>query len=111
MEKNVNITNQIKNNVTNSRDNLPNFVSIINIKFLNKMENNNKIYQFKTNINCGGCIATVTPFLNEIEGLSDWEVDTTNKDKILTVKTAEISEQQIIEVVQKAGFKIELLNN
>lgn len=110
MEKNVNITNQIKNNVTNSRDNLPNFVSIINIKFLNKMENN-KIYQFKTNINCGGCLATVTPFLNEIKGLSDWEVDTTNKDKILTVKTAEISEQQIIEVVQKAGFKIELLNN
>jgi copper chaperone CopZ len=111
MEKNVNITNQIKNNVTNCRDNLPNFVSTINIKFLNKMENNNKIYQFKTNINCGGCIATVTPFLNEIEGLSDWEVDTTNKDKILTVKTEETKEQQIIETVQKAGFKIELLNN
>nr|WP_288835164.1 heavy-metal-associated domain-containing protein [uncultured Flavobacterium sp.] len=75
------------------------------------MENNHKTFQFKTNINCGGCVATVTPFLNKIEGLSDWEVDTTNKDKILTVKTNTISQQQIIEAVQKAGFKIESLNN
>lgn len=74
------------------------------------MENNHKSFQFKTNINCGGCIATVTPFLNKIEGILNWEVDISNKDKILTVKTAEISEQQIIEVVQKAGFKIESLN-
>lgn len=74
------------------------------------MENKHKTHQFKTNINCGGCITTVTPFLNGIEGVTQWEVDTTNKDKILTVKTTTISEQQIIEVVQKAGFKIEPLN-
>ena len=75
------------------------------------MENKHKTHQFKTNINCGGCVATVTPFLNETEGVCHWEVDTTNKDKILTVETAEISEQQIIETVQKAGFKIEPLNS
>ena len=70
-----------------------------------------KTHQFKTNINCSGCIATVTPFLNEIEGVSDWEVDTANKDKILTVKTEETKEQQIIDTVQKAGFKITPLNS
>ncbi|MBA0883914.1 heavy-metal-associated domain-containing protein [Flavobacterium undicola] len=75
------------------------------------MENKHKTLQFKTNINCGGCIATVTPFLNETEGVCHWEVDTTNKDKILTVETTEINEQQIIETVQKAGFKIEPLNS
>ena len=75
------------------------------------MENKHKTHQFKTNINCGGCIATVTPFLNEIEGVSDWEVDTANKDKILTVKTEETKEQQIIDTVQKAGFKITPLNS
>lgn len=75
------------------------------------MENKHKTLKFKTNINCGGCVATVTPFLNEIEGLHHWEVDTVNKDKILTVETAEINEQQIIETVQKAGFKIEPLNS
>lgn len=74
------------------------------------MENNHKTLQFKTNINCGGCVATVTPFLNNAEGICQWEVDTTNKDKILTVKAEQISEQQIIDTVQKAGFKIEPLN-
>jgi len=68
----------------------------------------NKNFQFKTNINCSGCEAKVTPFLNETK--SDWKVDTTNKDKVLTVKCDGISKQQVIEAVQKAGFKIEPLN-
>lgn len=66
-----------------------------------------KNFQFKTNINCSGCIAKVTPFLNDAEGICHWEVDTTNKDKVLTVKSDGISEQEVIEAVQKAGFKIE----
>jgi hypothetical protein len=31
---------------------------------------------FKTNINCGGCVAKVTPKLNETEGICHWSVDT-----------------------------------
>lgn len=73
------------------------------------MENNNQKFQFKTNINCSGCIAKVTPFFNEAEGVSHWEVDTTNKDKVLTVQSEGITKQQVIETVQKAGFKIEPL--
>jgi len=71
------------------------------------MENNNKNYQFKTNINCGGCVASVKPFLDKAEGICHWEVDTNNKDKVLTVHSDGISEQEIIETVQKAGYKIE----
>ena len=66
-----------------------------------------KDFQFKTNINCSSCVATVTPFLNDAEGVCHWEVDTTNKDKVLTVKSEGITEQEVIEAVQKAGFKIE----
>lgn len=69
----------------------------------------NKNFQFKTNINCSSCVATVTPFLNDTEGVSHWDVDTSNKDKVLTVKPEGITEQEIIEAVQKAGFKIESL--
>lgn len=69
----------------------------------------NKNLQFKTNINCGGCLATVKPYLDEAEGVAQWGVDTTNKDKILTVESDGISAQQVIETVQKAGFKIEPL--
>ena len=74
------------------------------------MENNNQNLQFKTNINCGGCVAKVTPFLNDAEGVCHWEVDTTNKDKVLTVKSEGITQEQVIETVQKAGFKIEPLS-
>ena len=66
--------------------------------------------QFKTNINCSGCIAKVTPFLNDAEGIQHWEVDTNNKDKILSVESDGITEAEVIKKVQEAGFKIELLH-
>lgn len=68
-----------------------------------------KTYQFKTNINCGGCISTVKPFLDNASGVEEWSVDTTQKDKILTVQTTEDSPSEIIQTVEKAGFKIEPL--
>lgn len=61
--------------------------------------------KFKTNINCGGCVAGVTPFLNKIEGI-DWKVDTENPDKILSVESEDVSEEEIIKAVKKAGFEI-----
>lgn len=65
-----------------------------------------KTYQFKTNINCGGCVATVKPHLDEAVGTENWQVDTTHKDKILTVKTAEeVSAENIQNVVKTAGFQ------
>ena len=70
----------------------------------------NKTFKFKTNINCGGCVSTVTPFLNEVDGVTGWEVDTNNKDKILTVVTDSATEQDVIDSVKKAGFKIERFN-
>ena len=63
--------------------------------------------QFKTNINCGGCIAKVTPFLNQLEDVEDWRVDTNNSDKILTVSGEDITSDLIESTVQKAGFTIE----
>jgi len=67
-------------------------------------------FHFKTNIKCGGCVATVTPFLNAAKGISQWSVDTTNNDKILSVTSNGISKNEIINAVQKAGFKIEDLS-
>ncbi|WP_443938571.1 heavy-metal-associated domain-containing protein [Pedobacter sp. MW01-1-1] len=69
----------------------------------------NKNLQFKTNINCGGCVASVKPHLDNADSICHWEVDTTNKDKVLTVKSTGITEEQVIETIQKAGFKIEPL--
>jgi len=65
--------------------------------------------QFKTNINCGGCVARVTPRLNETKGILSWKVDTDNPDKILTVETETLGSENIVEVVKKVGFNIEPL--
>ena len=51
------------------------------------MEKNNQDLRFKTNINCGGCVASVKPHLDNADGIWHWEVDTT-KDKVLTVNLA-----------------------
>ena len=75
------------------------------------MENNNQQLRFKTNINCGGCVASVKPHLDNAEGISRWEVDTTGKDKVLTVASEGATEQEIITTVQKAGFTIEALHS
>lgn len=71
----------------------------------------NKTMKFRTNIKCGGCLAAVTPFLNKAEGISNWNVDITINDKILTVHSEGITESEVIQKVQEAGFKIELLNH
>ena len=69
-----------------------------------------KQYQFKTNINCSGCVEKVTPVLDQNKGISDWKVDTNNPNKILTVETESLNEEQVKEIVQKAGFKAEKIN-
>lgn len=68
-----------------------------------------KQFQFKTNINCAGCVSKVTPFLDNAEGVCHWEVDTTGKDKVLTLVSKGISEAEVIATIEKAGFKIEPL--
>jgi copper chaperone len=65
--------------------------------------------QFKTNINCGGCIAKITPKLNEAKGIVTWKVDTGNPNKVLTVETDNLPKEAVMEVVKKAGFSIQPL--
>ncbi|HWW39715.1 heavy-metal-associated domain-containing protein [Pedobacter sp.] len=62
--------------------------------------------KFKTNIKCGGCIATVTPFLNDLETVQSWKVDVDNADKVLTVEGS-ASAPEVIDVLNKAGYKAE----
>jgi len=66
-----------------------------------------KTLKFKTNINCGGCVSKVTPFLNKQEGVKSWEVDTANPDKILTIESDGASEEDLKSTLQKIGFKAE----
>ncbi|ADR22042.1 hypothetical protein MATR_03240 [Marivirga tractuosa] len=63
--------------------------------------------KFKTNINCGGCLSKVTPFLNEEKNIKKWDVNLESDDRILTVETSDLTEEEVKKTVQKAGFKAE----
>lgn len=68
-----------------------------------------KILKFKTNINCGGCVKSVTPYLDGEESISKWQVDTDNPDKVLSVSGEELEPHVVKKLVEKAGFKAEVL--
>jgi len=65
------------------------------------------ILKFKTSINCAGCLAKVSPFLNAEQTIEKWEVDTSEPEKILTVETDESNADRVMSIVKSAGFKIE----
>lgn len=66
--------------------------------------------KFKTNITCGGCVASVTPFLNEVKGLIKWEVDTKNLSRILTVEVDTATAEDVQQALAKAGYVGSLLS-
>lgn len=68
-------------------------------------------FKFKTNINCGNCVRSVTPFLNELDGLDSWKVDTENPDKVLTVEGDEVTIDQVTKAIKTAGFEAKPLEN
>lgn len=65
--------------------------------------------QFKTNIKCSGCIATVTPVLNNIAGADNWQVDLASPDKVLSISAVNIDKSEIRNALEKAGYKAEAL--
>ncbi len=62
--------------------------------------------QFKTNIKCTGCLAQVSPALNETAGKDNWQVNLESPDKILTVNT-DLNPEELIDAVKSAGYTAE----
>jgi copper chaperone CopZ len=52
-------------------------------------------------------VAKVTPYLNEVAGENNWQVDLVDPSRTLTVENTD--EKKIVEALQKAGYKGELL--
>lgn len=63
--------------------------------------------KFKTNINCSGCLSSVTPYLNRVEGIENWKVDLDGPSKILTVESKGATEKEIVITIKQAGYKAE----
>lgn len=69
----------------------------------------NIVFQFKTNLNCSNCVSKVQADFDSAEGISKWNVNTDNPDKILTVESQGITEEEVIKIIKKKGFKAEPL--
>src|SRR5687768_15761058 len=61
------------------------------------------VLKFQTNINCAGCVAKATPFLDAAVGSTNWSVNTSVANKELVVKAK--SEEKVLEALKQAGFK------
>jgi copper chaperone CopZ len=68
-----------------------------------------KNIQFKTTLNCGGCVAKVKSDLDNTQGIAQWNVDTNSSEKILTVEAEGITEDEIVAIIKSKGFNAELL--
>jgi copper chaperone CopZ len=63
-----------------------------------------KTLKFKTNINCGNCLAKVAPKLDQESQITSWSVDLQSEDRILTVQTETLNPDDVFKTVLKAGF-------
>ena len=62
--------------------------------------------QYRTNLNCGNCVAAVTPHLNGEPSIQRWSVNTSSPDKTLTVEGDAVSPETVQRLVSNAGFRV-----
>lgn len=62
--------------------------------------------KYKTNLNCGSCVAAVKPHLDNDPAIRHWSVDTANPNKVLTVEGEGVSREAVERHVADAGFKV-----
>ncbi len=71
----------------------------------------NQVLKFKTTLSCNGCKTKIGQFLNEAEGISSWDVDLDNDDKILTVHSSGITQGEVKKLIEAAGYTAKELMN
>jgi copper chaperone CopZ len=65
-----------------------------------------KTLKFKTSAKCEGCVQSLSGKLNEAISDGSWDFDVTVSPSILTVKTENLKKEDIISVVEMAGYRI-----
>lgn len=67
------------------------------------------VYVFKTDINSASLIESVKPLLNSYQYISDWSIDIEDIDNVLRIISAELLENEIIQIIKSKGFICEAL--
>lgn len=64
------------------------------------------VLKYKTNLNCGSCVAAVQSRLDGDPAIQRWSVDTNDPNKVLTVEGENLSEPEIQRHIADGGFKV-----
>jgi hypothetical protein len=64
------------------------------------------VQKYRTNLNCGSCVATLKPHLDGDPAIRRWSVDTADPNKVLTVEGEGVSAEAVERHVADAGFKV-----
>ena len=64
------------------------------------------VQKYRTNLNCGSCVAAVKPHLDNDPTIRRWSVDTADPNKVLTVEGEDISREHVERDMASAGFKV-----
>ena len=70
-----------------------------------------EILVFKTNLKFKKQVNTVTNHLNNLEGITRWNVDLLDKDRILRIEARDLSPRAVEQTLQQAGFFCEELDD
>ena len=62
---------------------------------------------FKTNAKCMGCLAKIEEILQGKMNREEWNLDLSDSNRPLTVMSDNLAAGEIVELISKAGFKIE----
>ncbi|WP_347925084.1 heavy-metal-associated domain-containing protein [Pontimicrobium sp. SW4] len=65
------------------------------------------IVKYKTNIQCTGCIKSLTPVLNNLDNIDSWKVDLESSNRILEVDLDDNDKETVFNAVKGLGFEIE----
>jgi hypothetical protein len=64
---------------------------------------------FKTNLRFKKQINSVTPHINNLQGIARWNVDLDDTDKILRIESIDLSPRSVEATLQQAGYFCEEL--
>lgn len=69
-----------------------------------------EVLVFKTNLRFKKQITAVTPHINNLQGITRWNVDLYDKDKILRIESIDLSLRMVEVILQHAGYYCEELS-
>ncbi len=65
-----------------------------------------KTLRFKTNIESTQSVANISDFIDNTNGIKNWEIDLRSPDKVLTIRGNVDRPGTIVRKVHKAGYQL-----